>query len=293
MQKKFYTFNPETNSYVPVYTTFTQRVLKVVRKLMMFIFFGGLAFLVFYLFVDKPTAQEFENENSQLLAQYRIMSSRLDRAMTVLQDIQQRDDNLYRVMLNADPVPETERNAGYAGTNRYDHLLAMNNAELLVETEQKLDLLEKKLYVQIKSFDEIVALDKDAEKRLRHMPAIQPIANRDLKRTASGYGYRIDPIYKVRKFHKGMDFSCDKRTPIYATADGVVENAKWMSGYGYTVVVDHGYGYKTLYAHLLDKNFMVKKGQNVNPVNYYFMDLDAEGYDQMLQMAENHGKIYD
>ena len=132
MRKKYYTFNPETNSYEPVYTTLAQRVFGVVRKAFMFLIFGGLAFLVFYLFIDKPTVEEFENENSQLLAQYRIVSSRLDRAMTVLQDIQQRDDNLYRVMLNTDPVPENERNAGYAGTNRYDHLLKMNNAELLV-----------------------------------------------------------------------------------------------------------------------------------------------------------------
>lgn len=324
MQKPRYTFNPETNEYERVYVTLAKRVAIVVRNIFFYIIFGGLAFLVFYMFIDKPTVQEFENENSQLLAQYKILSSRLDRAMLVLQDIQQRDDNLYRVMLNAEPVSDEARSAGYAGTNRYDHLLEMNNAELLVETTQKLDLLEKQLYMQIKSFDEIVALDKDAEKRLRHLPAIQPIANRDLKRTASGYGYRIDPVYKVRKFHKGMDFSCDKRTPVYATADGTVESAKWMSGYGYTVVIDHGYGYKTLYAHLLDKKFLVKRGQKVvrgeqialsgnsgkstgphlhyevinkgkheNPINYYFMDLDADGYDQMLQMAENHGKIYD
>ncbi len=324
MRKPRYTFNSETNEYERVYVTLAQRVIIVLRNIFFSIIFGGLAFLVFYMFIDKPTVQEFENENSQLLAQYKVLSSRLDRAMLVLQDIQQRDDNLYRVMLNAEPVSEETRNAGYAGTNRYDHLLGMNNAELLVETTQKLDLLEKQLYMQIKSFDEIVALDKDAEERLRHLPAIQPIANRDLKRTASGYGYRIDPVYKVRKFHKGMDFSCDKRTPVYATADGVVESAKWMSGYGYTVVIDHGYGYKTLYAHLLDKKFLVKKGQKVvrgeqialsgnsgkstgphlhyevinkgkheNPINYYFMDLDADGYDQMLQMAENHGKIYD
>ena len=227
-------------------------------------------------------------------------------------------------MLDAEPISADVRNAGYGGTNRYDELLKMDNSELLVETTQKIDLLEKQLYMQIKSFDEIVALDKDSKIRLRHIPAIQPIANRDLKRTASGYGYRIDPVYNVRTFHKGMDFSCDKKTPIYATADGVVESAKWMSGYGYTVVIDHGYGYKTLYAHLLDKKFLVKKGQqvvrgeqialsgnsgkstgphlhyevilkgsHVNPINYYFMDLDADGYDQMLQMAENHGKIYD
>ena len=324
MRKVYYIFNPDTRTYERVYPTFAQKFLTNLRRLLLCIIIGGLSFLVFYFFIDKPTVREFEYENSQLLAQYRILSKRLDVAMQVLQDIQQRDDNMYRVMLNAEPVSEAARNAGYAGTNRYDELLKMDNAELLVETTQKVDLLEKQLYLQIKSFNELVALDKDAEVRLRHVPAIQPISNRDLKRTASGYGYRIDPVYNVRKFHRGMDFACDKKTPIYATADGVVESAKWMSAYGYTVIIDHGYGFKTLYAHLLDKKFLVKsgqkvvrgeqiawsgnsgkstgphlhyevkvKGQNVNPINYYFMDLDADGYDQMLQMAENHGKIYD
>jgi murein DD-endopeptidase MepM/ murein hydrolase activator NlpD len=324
MRKNYYIFNPDTRTYERVYPNLAQRFLTILRRALLFIIFGGGSFLVFHLFVDKPSVEKLENENSQILAQYEILSKRLDDAMLVLQDIQQRDDNLYRVMLDAEPISSDVRNAGYGGTNRYDELLKMDNSELLVETTQKIDLLEKQLYMQIKSFDEIVALDKDSKTRLRHTPAIQPIANRDLKRTASGYGYRIDPVYNVRTFHKGMDFSCDKKTPIYATADGVVESAKWMSGYGYTVVIDHGYGYKTLYAHLLDKKFLVKKGQkvvrgeqialsgnsgkstgphlhyevivkgnHVNPINYYFMDLDADGYDQMLQMAENHGKIYD
>ena len=324
MRKNYYIFNPDTRTYERVYPNLAQRFLTALRRALLFIIFGAGSFLVFHIFVDKPSVEQLENENSQILAQYEILSKRLDNAMLVLQDIQQRDDNLYRVMLDAEPISADVRNAGYGGTNRYDELLKMDNSELLVETTQKIDLLEKQLYMQIKSFDEIVALDKDSKTRLRHTPAIQPIANRDLKRTASGYGYRIDPVYNVRTFHKGMDFSCDKKTPIYATADGVVESAKWMSGYGYTVVIDHGYGYKTLYAHLLDKKFLVKNGQkvvrgeqialsgnsgkstgphlhyevivkgnHVNPINYYFMDLDADGYDQMLQMAENHGKIYD
>jgi murein DD-endopeptidase MepM/ murein hydrolase activator NlpD len=324
MRKNYYIFNPDTRTYERVYPNLAQRFLTILRRALLFIIFGGGSFLVFHLFVDKPSVEKLENENSQILAQYEILSKRLDDAMLVLQDIQQRDDNLYRVMLDAEPISSDVRNAGYGGTNRYDELLKMDNSELLVETTQKIDLLEKQLYLQIKSFDEIVALDTEAQQRINHIPSIQPIANRDLKRTASGYGYRIDPIYNVRKFHKGMDFSCDKKTPIYATADGVVESASWQRGYGYTVVIDHGFGYKTLYAHLLDKKFLVKKGQkvvrgeqialsgnsgkssgphlhyevivkgqNVNPVNYYFMDLDAEGYDQMLQMAENHGKIYD
>ena len=324
MRKVYYIFNPDTSKYDRVYPNFAQRFLTNLRRLLVFLIFGGLSFLCFYFFIDKPTVQQYETENSQLIAQYEILSKRLDDAMVVLGQLRQRDDNLYRVMLDADPAYVEQRNAGYGGTNRYDELLKMNNAELLVETTQKIDMFEKQLYFQIKSFDEIVALEADAEMRLRHIPAIQPISNRDLKRTASGYGYRVDPVYNVRKFHKGMDFTCDKNTPVYATADGVVESAKWQSGYGYTVVVDHGYGYKTLYAHLLDGKFMVRagqqvvrgeqialsgnsgkstgphlhyevlvKGQNVNPVNYYFMDLDADGYDQMLQMVENHGKIYD
>ncbi len=324
MRKVYYIFNPDTRTYDRVYPNFAQRFLTNLRRLLVFLIFGGLSFLCFYFFIDKPTVQQYETENSQLIAQYEILSKRLDDAMVVLGQLRQRDDNLYRVMLDADPAYVEQRNAGYGGTNRYDELLKMNNAELLVETTQKIDMFEKQLYFQIKSFDEIVALEADAEMRLRHIPAIQPISNRDLKRTASGYGYRVDPVYNVRKFHKGMDFTCDKNTPVYATADGVVESAKWQSGYGYTVVVDHGYGYKTLYAHLLDGKFMVQagqqvvrgeqialsgnsgkstgphlhyevlvKGQNVNPVNYYFMDLDADGYDQMLQMVENHGKIYD
>lgn len=324
MRKNYYTYNPDTGTYERVRTNFAQRFLTSLRRALFFIIFGCGSFTLFHIFVDKPSVEKLESENSEILAQYKILSKRLDNAMLVLQDIQQRDDNLYRVMLDAEPVSADVRNAGYGGTNRYDELLKMDNSELLVETTQKIDLLEKQLYMQIKSFDEIVALDKDSKTRLRHTPAIQPIANRDLKRTASGYGYRIDPVYNVRTFHKGMDFSCDKKTPVYATADGVVESAKWMSGYGYTVVIDHGYGYKTLYAHLLDKKFLVKKGQkvvrgekialsgnsgkstgphlhyevivkgsHVNPINYYFMDLDADGYDQMLQMAENHGKIYD
>ena len=322
MGKKYYTFNPETNSYELVYTTFAQKVFNVVRKVLMFVIFGGLAFLVFYLLIDKPTAQEFENENSQLLAQYKILSSRLDNALLVMRDIQQRDDNMYRVMLNAEPVSKVARNAGYGGTNRYDELMNMSNSELVVLTTQKMDMLAKQLYVQINSFDELVHMSSEQEDYLRHLPAIQPISNRDLKRTASGYGYRIDPVYKVRKYHRGMDFACDIGTPVYATADGVVVAAKWLQGYGRTVEIDHGYGYRTLYAHL--NKFSVKKGQKVvrgeqvalsgnsgkstgphlhyevivkgkpvNPINYYFMDLDAEGYDEMLRIAENHGKIYD
>ncbi|MBQ6693643.1 MAG: M23 family metallopeptidase [Bacteroidaceae bacterium] len=322
MRKIYYIFNPTTRTYDRVYPNMAQRFLTILRRALMFIIFGGLSFLLFYLLIETPSMKDVQTENSRLLAQYNILSQRLDDAMDVLQDIQQRDDNMYRVMLNSEPVSKVARSAGYGGTNRYDELMDMDNAELVVQTTQKMDMLAKQMYIQIKSFDELVKMSREKEDYLRHLPAIQPISNRDLKRTASGYGRRIDPVYKVPKFHKGMDFSCDMRTPVYATADGKVVSAKWESGYGYTLEIDHGYGYRTRYAHL--HSFTAKKGQQVvrgeqialsgnsgkstgphlhyevlvkgrpvNPINYYFMDLDADGYDEMLRMAENHGKVFD
>ena len=322
MRKVYYIFNPTTRTYDRVYPNLAQRFLTLLRRFLLFVIFGGLSFLAFFLLIETPSMKDLQAENSKLLSQYSILSQRLDDAMEVLEDIQQRDDNMYRVVLNSEPVSSTVRNAGYGGTNRYNELMNMDNSALVVETTQKMDMLAKQLYIQIKSFDELVKLSKEQDDYLKHIPAIQPIANRDLKRTASGYGRRIDPVYKVPKFHHGMDFSCDVRTPIYATADGKVVSAKWESGYGWTVELDHGYGYRTRYAHL--HSFTVKKGQQVvrgeqialsgnsgkstgphlhyevvvngkkvNPINYYFMDLDADGYDEMLRMAENHGKVFD
>ena len=162
MRKKYYIFNPDTKTYEPVIPNPAQRFFTGLRRALFFIVLGAGTFLLFHFFIDKPSVEELENENSQILAQYRILSKRLDDATLVLQEIQQRDDNLYRVMLDAEPISADVRNAGYGGTNRYDELLKMDNSELLVETTQKIDLLEKQLYMQIKSFDEIVTLDKDS-----------------------------------------------------------------------------------------------------------------------------------
>ena len=239
-----------------------------------------------------------------------------------MQGIQQRDDNLYRVVLQADPVADAVRKAGYGGTNRYEELMDMANADLVVNTTQKMDMLNRQLYIQSKSFDEVVNLFKDHDKMLQSIPAIQPVANKNLKQTASGYGTRIDPIYKTVKFHSGMDFSANIGTPVYATGDGVVKKAGWESGYGKIIIVNHGFGYETWYAHLNDYSVRVGqkvkrgevigklgntgkstgphlhyevrlKGKAVNPVNYYFMDLSAEDYDKMIELAANQGAVFD
>jgi murein DD-endopeptidase MepM/ murein hydrolase activator NlpD len=283
---------------------------------------GAGSFILLIWIFGSPSEKELRIENSRLLAQYNVLSRRLDEALGVMQGIQQRDDNLYRVVLQADPVADAVRKAGYGGTNRYEELMDMANSDLVVNTTQKMDMLNRQLYIQSKSFDEVVDLFKNHDEMLKCIPAIQPVANKNLKYTASGYGMRIDPIYKTAKFHNGMDFSANIGTPVYATGDGVIKKAGWQSGYGKIIVVSHGFGYETWYAHLNKYNVRVGqkvvrgevigevgntgkstgphlhyevhlKGKVVNPVNYYFMDLSAEEYDQMIELAANQGKVFD
>lgn len=321
MRKVYYIYNPQTQTYDRIYPTVRQRVMSYLRRLFIGMGLGAACFIAPLIIFGSPSEKELRKENSRLEAQYRVLSRQMDEALGVLQDLQQRDDNLYRVIFMADPVPSAIRQAGY-GAARYEHLMDMADAELVVNTTQKMDLLAKQLYIQSRSFDDVVKLCRQHDEMLRCIPAIQPISNKDLKRTASGYGRRVDPIYGTVKFHEGMDFSANIGTEVYATGDGTVVSVGWESGYGKTIVIDHGFGYVTRYAHLNDYrtrrgrkvvrgevigevgntgkstgphlHYEVRiKGQAVNPVNYYFMDLNAEDYDRMIQLAANHGKVLD
>ena len=322
MRKVYYIYNPKTRTYDRIYPTVRQRALSILRRLFVGMGLGAGSFIILLLIFGSPSEKELRIENTRLLAQYNVLSHRLDEAMGVMQDIQQRDDNLYRVVLQADPVSDAVRKAGYGGTNRYEQLRDMANADLVINTTQKLDMLNRQLYIQSKSFDEVVDLCKNHDEMLKCIPAIMPVSNKNLKKPASGYGVRIDPIYKTAKFHAGMDFSANIGTPVYATGDGTVVKAGWETGYGNLIQVDHGFGYVTWYAHL--SKYKVRPGQKVvrgevigevgntgkstgphlhyevhvkgkvqNPVNYYFMDLSAEDYDKMIQIAANHGKVFD
>lgn len=322
MRKVYYIYNPTTRTYDRVYPTFRQRMVNFLKRLFVGMGLGAGSFILLIWIFGSPSEKELRIENSRLLAQYNVLSRRLDEALGVMQGIQQRDDNLYRVVLQADPVADAVRKAGFGGTNRYEELMDMANSDLVVNTTQKMDMLNRQLYIQSKSFDEVVDLFKNHDEMLNCIPAIQPVANKNLKYTASGYGMRIDPIYKTAKFHNGMDFSANIGTPVYATGDGVIKKAGWQSGYGKIIIVSHGFGYETWYAHLNKYNVRVGqkvvrgevigevgntgkstgphlhyevhvKGKVVNPVNYYFMDLSAEEYDQMIELAANQGKVFD
>ena len=231
MRKVYYVYNPRTQTYDRIYPTVRQRLLSHLRRLFIGMGLGAVCFVAPLIIFGSPSEKELRTENSRLRAQYDVLSRRLDEALYVLQDIQQRDDNLYRVIFMADPVPSAIRQAGYGGTNRYEHLMDMADAELVVNTTQKLDLLVKQLYIQSRSFDEVVELCRNHDQMLRCIPAIQPIANKDLRRTASGYGRRVDPVYGTTKFHEGMDFSAATGTEVYATGDGTVVEAGWQTGF--------------------------------------------------------------
>ena len=284
---------------------------------------GLIMVIVFFQFFDSPKEKRLKSEIENLVLQYDILSKKMTQIDLVLDDIQHRDDNIYRVIFEADPIPSSIRKAGFGGVNRYKDIRNFSNAELVIEAAKKADKLSKQLYIQSKSFDEVIDLAKNKADMLASIPAIQPIANKDLGRVASGYGYRIHPIYKTRKLHTGMDFTAPQGTPIYATGDGKIAKVRRSRrGYGNHVIVDHGYGYQTLYAHMT--KYIVYRGQKVkrgeiigyvgrtgtsvaphlhyeviknkrkiNPVNYYYNDLSPEEYDKMLEISSQNNQSFD
>lgn len=322
MAKTKYHFNQETLSYEKVRLSVWQHVKNILLHVVASCFLGIVFFLIFVFMVESPYQKKLREENKKILAQYKMLNKRMNQVQETLNDMQQRDDNLYRVIFQADPIPSSMRNGEFYQTSRYEDIKEYTSSELVVNTVKRADEIARQLYVQSCSFDDIVKMSKDQEKRLQCIPAIQPVYNKDLKRMASGYGRRIDPIYHTIKFHAGMDFSAPIGTEIFATGNGVVTSAGWRQGYGKCVTIDHGYGYETLYAHMDGFEVHVGKkvvrgdvigyvgntgkstgphlhyevhvrGQAVNPANYYFRDLSPEDYDKMLQITTNNAKVFD
>ena len=260
--------------------------------------------------------------NRNLTAELEVVSRQIDQMQLVMYDLSQRDDNLYRAILGAEPIPLSARMGATQQISYYDSLARMTNTQLAADVQRKVDILEKEMYVQARSYDEIVELAKKQEARMENIPAIQPVLNKDLKRMASGYGWRVDPVYHVRRFHEGMDFTAPVGTDIFATGNGVVVYSGWRQGYGETVEIDHGFNYMTRYAHcskrLAKVGQKVKRGdvialvgntgkstgshlhyevrylgQPVDPRNFYFYDLSPEDYDKMVQLSSNMGNMLD
>ena len=283
----------------------------------------GIVFLFLFLtFFPSPREKQLQREKEALQAQLSTLSQQVDQMQLVMADLQQRDDNLYRVLFGAEPIPLSIRQGTQRKISYYEDIARMTNNQLSADLTLKVDVLEKELYVQSKSYDEIIEMAKNQEIRMENIPAIQPVLNKDLTRVASGYGMRIDPVYHVRKFHQGMDFTAPTGTEVFATGNAKVKFSGWKQGYGNTIILDHGFGYETVYAHLYKS--LVRKGQKVrrsdiiglvgntgkstgphlhyevrlngkpvDPRNYYFYDLSPEEYDQMIQLSNNFGQMLD
>jgi murein DD-endopeptidase MepM/ murein hydrolase activator NlpD len=325
MSKVKYYYDPETLSYRPIEITNKKRISNVVLFILASFVFGlsSLLILLNSDWINTPAeiSQKRALENYEL--QFEILSKKLNQIEAVVENIEERDNNIYRVYFEASPIPEEQRRAGFGGVNRYKNLEGYDNSDLIINTAKRLDVLSKQTVVQSRSLDEIERLAENKAELIEAIPSIQPIKNQDLTRMASGYGYRTDPFTKKRRFHYGMDFSARKGTPIYATGNGVVKRAdNRSSGYGKHIRIDHGFGYISLYAHL--NKYNVRRGQRVkrgdiigyvgntgrsvgphlhyeifkdkkkiNPLNFYYGNLSQKEFDALLTQSRLENQSMD
>ncbi|MDC8003126.1 M23 family metallopeptidase [Aureisphaera galaxeae] len=325
MSKVKYYYDSDTLSYRKIEPKKGRKFGFVALFFVAAILFGLLGVLILYNIpgIETPKEKSMKRELANLEFQYEILNRKMSQAEEVLEDLANRDNNLYRVYFEANPIPEEQRKAGFGGINRYKELEGYDNSNLIINSSQRLDILTKQIVVQSRSLDEITQLAEEKEQLLEAIPAIQPVNNEDLTRMASGYGYRTDPFTKARKFHWGMDFTAPRGTPVYASGNGVVTRAdNAASGYGKHIRIDHGFGYQSLYAHLYKYN--VKKGQKVkrgdligfvgstgrseaphlhyeifkdneriNPINFYYGNLSAEEFAELLKKSQQENQSLD
>lgn len=326
MAKKKYRFNPESLSYERVGHSIKEKLTKVLAYFSSSLAIALIITVIVLNAYETPKSKALKRENSRLLTQYELLSKDLEKIENVLTELQQRDDNIYRVIFEADPIPSSVRKAGFGGTNKYSELENLDNAKLVIESSKKLDSISKAAYIQSKSYDAVLKMALNKEDMLACFPAIMPVANKDLKRTASGWGYRMHPIYKVNRMHWGMDFTAPIGTSVHATGNGkIVEvggSKRSKVGLGLSIKLDHGYGYETVYGHLNSFNVkrgdvvkrgdiigyvgntggstaphlhyeVHKNGKKVNPAYYYFKDLSPQEYDKMIAISTNIGQSLD
>ena len=325
MSKVKYYYDPDTLSYRKIEPKKSRRYRNMFLFLLGASLFGlfGLILLLNTNFVNTPRELSLQREVTNYELQFELLNKKMQQIEYVLANIEDRDNNIYRLYFEANPIPEEQRRAGFGGVNRYKSLEGYNNSEMIIASTRRLDIIQKQLVIQSKSLDEITKLAEEKENLLAAIPAIQPINNDQLTRMASGFGWRSDPFTKARKMHWGMDFTAPRGTPIYASGDGEVARAdNSASGFGKHIRIDHGYGYLTIYAHLSQYN--VKKGQSVkrgdligfvgstgrsqaphlhyevwkdgiriDPINFYYGSLSAEEFENMLKYAKQENQSLD
>lgn len=322
MAKTKYYYNSRTLKYEKIKTSTRKITLRIAGFLTSSFAFAVFLLYIGFTFIDSPNEKHLKRELNQMALQYDIMQERMKQVDAALENMQQRDDNIYRVIFEAEPIDPDIRKAGFGGINRYKSLENYSNSDLMMETAKKLDYISKALYIQSKSYDDLTEMAKSKTEMMASIPAIQPLDSRSMRGPISGFGARIHPVYKIRKMHSGIDFTAPVGTPIYATGNGRVEAVGADSGYGRRVIINHGYTYKTLYGHM--SKFAVKTGQQVkrgdligyvgntgtstgphlhyevhkngqpvNPVNFIYSDLTPMEYMAILEAASQENQSFD
>jgi len=322
MAKVKYYYDADTLSYRKIKVKKGDYYKKTVFGVLATFLTAFIGFIVFSQFIMSPNERAQNRELENLKFHYELLSKRMEEGSSILRQLQERDNNIYRTYFEANPISDEQRRAGFGGVNKYKYLEGFDNSIVITKLTKDIDVLSKQLVVQSKSLDEIVSLAKEKSKMLASIPAILPVKLEDLTRMASGYKWRMHPILKIRKFHKGMDFTAPPGTPIYASGNGTVIRAQRSATYGNVVYIDHGYGYKTVYAHMskikTKRWRKVKRGDLIgyvgntgrsvsahlhyevhknnrplNPINFYYGDLTAEEFAAMQIAAEEEGQSYD
>ncbi len=322
MAKVKYYYDSDTLSYREIRVRKRDKFKNTVIIVLGAVLCGILGFLTLDQFITSPSERSQKRELENLKLNYEILNKKIEEGSNVLADLQERDNYIYRTYFEANPIPDEQRKAGFGGVNRYKNLEGYENSEMLKGLTKNVDVLSKRIAVQSKSLDEIVKLAEEKEKMLGAIPAIKPIKNEDETRMASGYGMRLHPILKSWRMHNGMDFTAPTGTPIYASGNGKVVRANRSSTYGNVVYIEHGYGYKTIYAHMSKiatrRGRKVKRGdligyvgntgrsaaphlhyevhrngRAVNPIYYYYGDLTPEEFIAMQKASQEQGQSYD
>ena len=322
MAKVKYYCDADTLSYRKIDVKKSDYYKKTVFGILSVLLTAFIGFIIFSQFLMSPNERAINRENENLQLNLDLFSKRIAESSAILNQLQERDNNIYRMYFEANPIPNEQRKAGFGGVNRYKSLDGYDNSKMIKQLTKDIDILSKQLVIQSKSLDEIVILAKEKEKMLASIPAILPVKLVDLTRMASGYKWRMHPILKIRKFHKGMDFTAPTGTPIYASGNGKVIRSSRSATYGRVVYINHGYGYTTIYAHM--SKIKAKRGQNVkrgdligyvgntgrsvsahlhyevrkngkalNPINFYYGDLTPAQFAAMQKASEEEGQSYD
>ena len=315
MKKIKYFFNTHTLRFEKIEVPLKVRLLQTIGFVIASLAVGVLFVAILFKFIDSPKERLLRQQNTAYKESYAVLQERMKQLELQMLELEQRDNEVYRSIFEATPIPDSARVKDMLAKNEIRLIQSLSNTALIENMRNQLNNLSLRMSFQGQSFTEITAMVKNKEKLLRAIPAIQPVSNKNLKRVASGFGYRIDPLYKDSRLHAGLDFSAPTGTPIYATADGEVQIAGFNTdGYGNKVVINHGYGFQTLYAHMVrvianvgqsvkrgevigyvgstGKSTgshlhyeVIKRGTKVDPVYYFYNDLTPAQFDRLLKEA--------